>query len=280
MPDINCRYLEDPHDRERMREALRKSFEFMEYASFSAIVEEPISPTREEIKSDEALDAWMMENVDIGQHLSGTCKMGPASDPMAVVDQYGRVHGVENLRVADASIMPNVVRANTNATTILIGERIADWIGNQTTVAPQLEQKSYIPGWTAQPQSETAPSPPFNYELQRSLDELKEALATAAESEIPEPKPGVVQEAIRLITALHDQVRREYMVYLMANGSIAIDTRGTKPDGAFITLSADGSAFCSSRSKGESWRRRYDASTTLPDETLLENLRSLNPAGA
>ena len=61
-------------------------------------------------------------------HISGTCKMGPASDGSAVVDQYCRVHGLENLRVADASVMPNVVRANTNSTTIMIGERVADWI--------------------------------------------------------------------------------------------------------------------------------------------------------
>ncbi len=81
--------------------------------------------------SDEALDAWMMENVSIGQHLSGTCKMGPASDPMAVVDQFGRVHGIEGLRVADASIMPDVIRANTNLTTIMIGERIAHWIASE-----------------------------------------------------------------------------------------------------------------------------------------------------
>jgi choline dehydrogenase len=61
-------------------------------------------------------------------HISATCKMGPASDPAAVVDQYGRVHGVRNLRVADASIMPDCVRANTNLTTMMIGERIADFI--------------------------------------------------------------------------------------------------------------------------------------------------------
>ncbi len=54
--------------------------------------------------------------------------MGPASDPAAVVDQYGKVHGVRNLRVADASIMPDCVRANTNLTTMMIGERIADFI--------------------------------------------------------------------------------------------------------------------------------------------------------
>ena len=59
---------------------------------------------------------------------AGTCKMGPASDPMAVVDQYGKIHGIQGLRVADASIMPDCVRANTNVTTMMIGERIADFI--------------------------------------------------------------------------------------------------------------------------------------------------------
>ena len=63
-----------------------------------------------------------------GHHSSGTCKMGPAADSMAVVDQYGRVHGLEGLRVADASIMPDVVRVNPNATCIMIGEKVSDFI--------------------------------------------------------------------------------------------------------------------------------------------------------
>jgi len=54
--------------------------------------------------------------------------MGPDSDPMSVVDQYLKVKGVEGLRVADASIMPDCIRANTNATTIMIAERVADWL--------------------------------------------------------------------------------------------------------------------------------------------------------
>jgi choline dehydrogenase len=54
--------------------------------------------------------------------------MGSASDPMAVVDQYCLVHGMEGLRVVDASVMPDVIRANTNATTMMIAERVADWI--------------------------------------------------------------------------------------------------------------------------------------------------------
>jgi choline dehydrogenase len=69
-----------------------------------------------------------MENVLTQHHSSGTCKMGPDSDPMAVVDQSCRVHGFDNLMVVDASIMPDVVRANTNASTIMIAEKAADLI--------------------------------------------------------------------------------------------------------------------------------------------------------
>jgi choline dehydrogenase len=54
--------------------------------------------------------------------------MGPASDSMAVVDQFCHVRGVEGLQVVDASVMPNIVRANTNLTCIMIGERVAEWM--------------------------------------------------------------------------------------------------------------------------------------------------------
>ncbi|MDE0342850.1 MAG: GMC family oxidoreductase [Deltaproteobacteria bacterium] len=67
---------------------------------------------------------------DSYQHASGTCRMGPADDPGAVVDQRLRVHGLDNLWVADASVMPEVVRANTNATVYVIGERLAEFLGS------------------------------------------------------------------------------------------------------------------------------------------------------
>ena len=63
-----------------------------------------------------------------GYHPCGTAKMGPASDPQAVVDHYGRCHKVEQLVVADASIMPTVPRANTNLTCLMIGEKIGELI--------------------------------------------------------------------------------------------------------------------------------------------------------
>jgi choline dehydrogenase len=61
-------------------------------------------------------------------HPVGTCKMGPASDPTAVVDARGKVHGVDNLYIADASIMPVVPRANTNIPALVVGERISAWL--------------------------------------------------------------------------------------------------------------------------------------------------------
>ena len=61
-------------------------------------------------------------------HLAGTCRMGPAGDSGAVVDDRLRVHGIEGLRVADASIMPLITSANTNAATLMIGEKAADMI--------------------------------------------------------------------------------------------------------------------------------------------------------
>ena len=81
-----------------------------------------------EIENDEALDKWLLSVVGTQHHSSGTCKMGPDGDELAVVDKAGSVRGIDGLRVVDASIMPDVVRANTNATVIMIAEKIASEI--------------------------------------------------------------------------------------------------------------------------------------------------------
>ena len=127
-PSLDYRYLEHQWDRQRLREAVRLCLRLTKDAAYQDILEGLVAPTDRDLVSDDALDAWMLRQVKTAQHTSGTCKMGPASDPLAVVDQYGRVHGVEGLRVADLSICPNVVRANTNATAIMIGERVAGWV--------------------------------------------------------------------------------------------------------------------------------------------------------
>ena len=127
-PFLDYHLLEDPDDRRRLREVVRLAVDVFGHLDLASVVKERYSPTDADLESDDALDAWMLREVTTGQHLTTTCRMGPASDPMNVVDQYGRVHGIKGLRVADASVMPDTVRANTNVTTMMIGERIADYI--------------------------------------------------------------------------------------------------------------------------------------------------------
>src|SRR5262249_1536467 len=113
-PALDFDFLTDLFDRRRLREALHLCVRLAAPPTFQKSLGERIAPTDEGLASDGALDEWMMREVSTTNHISGTCKMGPASDPAAVVDQYGRVHGLEGIRVADASIMPDCVRANTN----------------------------------------------------------------------------------------------------------------------------------------------------------------------
>ncbi|MGE3541440.1 MAG: mycofactocin system GMC family oxidoreductase MftG [Candidatus Tectimicrobiota bacterium] len=127
-PTIAYQSLREPHDRARLREAVRLAVALLQHEAFGGLITACIAPTVQDLRSDAALDAWLMQAAGNAHHTSGTCKMGPASDPMAVVDQYCRVHGIEGLRVVDASIMPNVTRSNTNATVIMMAERVAAWM--------------------------------------------------------------------------------------------------------------------------------------------------------
>ena len=127
-PFLDYRYLEEEFDRKRLRDAVRMCVRLAEHQGFREIIEERTEPTDSELASDDALDQFLYREVSTGQHISCTCKMGPESDPMAVVSQYGKVHGLEGIRVVDASIMPDCVRANTNVTTMMIGEHVSDFI--------------------------------------------------------------------------------------------------------------------------------------------------------
>jgi choline dehydrogenase len=127
-PLLDYNYLADPFDRERLREGVRLSLKLAEHEGLKAIIGRRIEPADAKLASDEALDEWLLREVTTYSHISGTCKMGPAADPMAVVDQYGKVHGLEGLRVVDASIMPDLVRAPINPTVLMLGERMADFI--------------------------------------------------------------------------------------------------------------------------------------------------------
>ena len=127
-PTMDYRYLEEDWDRERLREAVRLCVSFLQHGAYESVIEEITAPTPADLESNESLDAWLRRNISTSYHISGTCKMGPDTDPMSVVDQRLRVRGVSNLRIADASIMPDVVRANTNVTTMMIAERVSDFI--------------------------------------------------------------------------------------------------------------------------------------------------------
>jgi choline dehydrogenase len=129
-PALDYRYLSDRWDRERLRRGIRQISELCSHPELKAVIREQISLCPADLRSDAALDTWLLRNIGVaGVHSAGTCKMGPASEPMAVVDEFCRVHGLEGLRVVDASVMPDVVRANTNATTMMIAERVAHWMG-------------------------------------------------------------------------------------------------------------------------------------------------------
>jgi choline dehydrogenase len=118
--------LMHPRDRERLRAAVRLCVQLLQNPAFKDLVGQRTTPTDQDLASDQALDTWLQRNTGIAGHSSLTCKMGPASDALAVVDQYCRVHGLSHLRVVDASAMPEIPRANTNATIIMLAERAAD----------------------------------------------------------------------------------------------------------------------------------------------------------
>ena len=127
-PYLEYRLLTHPWDRARLRAAVRLCVQLLQHQDFKDMVGHRTTPTDQDLASDQALDTWLQLNAGIAGHSSLTCKMGPASNAMAVVDQYCRVHGLSHLRVIDASAMPEIPRANINATVIMLAERAADFI--------------------------------------------------------------------------------------------------------------------------------------------------------
>ena len=96
--------------------------------------------------TDDALDDFIREHAESAYHPVGTARMGAADDPMAVVDPEARVIGVEALRVADSSIFPRVTNGNTNAPSILVGEKVADHVLGR--VLPRDNRAPWIhPDW-------------------------------------------------------------------------------------------------------------------------------------
>ena len=126
-PLIAQQFCEDDRDTLRLVAAYRDALTFAHTAPLSDLIAEVLTPEAANPTDDE-LASMLRRTARSGYHPCGTAKMGPAEDPMAVVDQLGRVHAVEGLVVADAAIMPEVPSANTNLTSITIGEQIGEFI--------------------------------------------------------------------------------------------------------------------------------------------------------
>lgn len=125
-PAIEINLLDDERDMERMVDGVRRAWALFTSHGIASLAAKVLRPNPETMADEDAIRQYLLDNVSHLVHPVGTCKMGPVDDPMAVVDQHGRVHGLDGLRVADASVMPNIPRANTNLTAIMIGERVAE----------------------------------------------------------------------------------------------------------------------------------------------------------
>jgi choline dehydrogenase len=126
-PIIQPNLLSTEQDKKIILEALKIAIEIANTEAFKTVSPEgpslPVVPA-----SDGALMEHILKSLETLYHPVGTCKMG--LDAMAVVDNHLKVHGIRNLRVMDASIMPTIVSGNTNAAAIMIGEKGADLIRN------------------------------------------------------------------------------------------------------------------------------------------------------
>jgi len=127
-PVIDPNYLDDPRDLETLVEGTKRAREIAAAPPLDEFRGEERWPG-EAVQSDEGIAEHIRQTVQTNYHPVGTCRMG--EDVLAVVDDRLRVHGVENLRVVDASVMPRITSGNTNAPTIAIAERAAEFIGGQ-----------------------------------------------------------------------------------------------------------------------------------------------------
>ena len=126
-PKILFNYMSHPDDWDEFRRCIRLTREIFDQPAMKPYVKSEIQPGID-LQSDAQLDAFLKDHVESAYHPCGTCRMGRADDPMAVVDPECRVIGVEGLRVADSSIFPQVTNGNLNGPSIMTGEKAADHI--------------------------------------------------------------------------------------------------------------------------------------------------------
>lgn len=149
-PKILFNYMSDPSDWEDFRTCIRLTREIFGQEAFAPYRGHEIQPGDDAV-TDDQLDDFIREHVESAYHPCGTCKMGRADDPMAVVDPETRVIGVEGLRVADSSIFPRITNGNLNGPSIMTGEKAADHILGVDPLPPANDAPWVHPDWeTAQ----------------------------------------------------------------------------------------------------------------------------------
>lgn len=141
-PSILFNYMSHEQDWQEFRDGIRLTREIMNQPALDSYRGRELSPGVS-VQSDAELDEFIRNHAETAFHPSCSCKMG--SDDMAVVDGQGRVHGMEGLRVVDASIMPLIITGNLNATTIMMAEKIADRIRGRQPL-PRSTAKYYVAG--------------------------------------------------------------------------------------------------------------------------------------
>ena len=134
-PTIFANYLATDEDRRALREGTKMVRKVAEQAALKAISGAEVEPGAA-VQTDAEIDAWIRMNAETIYHPVGTCRMGVAGDPMAVVDAELKVQGLAGLRVIDASVFPTLIGGNTNAGTIMIAEKAADMILGKAPPAP------------------------------------------------------------------------------------------------------------------------------------------------
>ncbi|MFI0471193.1 choline dehydrogenase [Halomonas sp. HMF6819] len=141
-PSILFNYMSKEKDWEEFRDAIRLTRQIIDQPAFDAYRGREVAPGTE-VQSDEALDAFVREHAETAYHPCGSCKMGEGPD--AVTDGQGRVHGLEALRVVDASLFPLIPTGNLNAPTLMLAEKIADRIRGRTPL-PRERVDYYVAG--------------------------------------------------------------------------------------------------------------------------------------
>ena len=127
-------YLHDERDRRALVWSLRWLRDMVKQPALAGLVEAEVRPGPE-VQTDDEWLSWMAPNLGTGYHPVGTCRMGCVDDVLAVCTPDLRVRGVQGLRVIDASVMPNLICGNTNATAVVIGDKGADLVLGRAPLA-------------------------------------------------------------------------------------------------------------------------------------------------